>query len=87
MTRIKGITQKRVISSSSSSSFSLPSHATKCGIKTVDGDGGGETVDIELKRRQAVKCQEKAKVVEKLFRAGKFIRKPRARVLGQAKKG
>lgn len=84
MTQIKGITQKRVISSSSSSFFSLPSHATKCGIKTVDG---GETVDIELKRRQAVKCQEKAKVVEKLFRAGKFIRKPRARVLVQAKKG
>lgn len=75
MTRIKGITQKREISFF----LSLPLHATKCGIKTVDVDGGGETVDIELKRRQAVKCQEKAKVVEKLFRAGKFIRKPRAR--------
>lgn len=53
MTRIKGITQKRVIAP-----FRLK-HATKCGIK--NGGGGGETVDIELKRRQAVKCQAKGR--------------------------
>lgn len=49
--------------------------ATKWGIKTGDDS---EAVDIELKRRQAVKCQRTAG--RKFSLVGKFIRKARAEV-------